>query len=647
MLSRWKHLGFGVRLSLTIISLVLVSVLAVATMVYVEYRNSATQSSLNRLQGASQAGQQSFVDWLLARQDELRLIASFDAVVSEQEAAIGNMLSVLANSEGYWDTIYVVDTNGIGQFGVTYDGRAQVLSRAQANNFDVADRAWFQRAIQGQEVFSDPLVSRATGNRISNIVIPIYRNGELVSVLRGAVRLDTIFERVQQLPIGDAAEVFLVDRDGMPITTSRSVPSLSDRVATYATAAIAQGQDGVASYANAVGRDVVGAFNFIDLLGWGLVIEEPLDIALAEVSRVFWIVCGVVLVIVVLGVIVCLRIAKGVIGVIGGEPTYASDMVTCVADGDLSHEIKLRAGDTNSILFSIATMQKRLREIMSDIRSYAEQVASASTELSQVSEATEHGINQQNEQLSGSAAAINQMSATSEEVARNTQDAADAALAASEESTHGMQVVDRGISTVNKLAEGMAQSSEVITALKQDSDAIGKVLEVIGQIADQTNLLALNAAIEAARAGESGRGFSVVADEVRTLASRTQQSTQEIQKIIQTLQHRADKAVESMQVSSDQVGNAVTEVAKAGEALSNITHAADKINQMVQQIASAIEQQTMAAREINQGIHLLSEISNESAQHVKESVQSSDALAQLAEQLQSMVKRFKLGTVAR
>ena len=638
----WQNMGFGARLSAMIISLVLLAVVSVATMVYIEYKSTSTEAALNRLQGASEGGQQSFMDWLLARQDELQLYSSLSAFIEDDSAQIEDLLYQLADADGFWDTIYVVDTNGVGQHGVSFDGQPEVLSRARANEFQVADRDWFRQAIRGNEVFSEPLVSRATGNRISTVVTPIYRNNEVVAVLRGAVRLETIFERVQQLPVGGAADVFLLNSDRTPVTTSRTVTNTDQRLDTEAARAMAAGNDGVGVYRNAQGDNVVGAYNYIELLGWGLVVEEPLEVALASVNQMFWTVILVVAIILAISVVVCIKIAQGVIRTIGGEPTYASEVVTHVADGDLSTEIRLREGDQSSILFSIATMQRRLREVMMDISTYAEQVASASTELSQVSESTEQGISDQNEQLNAAAAAINEMSATAEEVARNTQDAADAAKATSDESVTGRRVVEDSIETVTTLSSDMTRSSQVVSELKRDSDAIGKVLDVIGQIAEQTNLLALNAAIEAARAGESGRGFSVVADEVRTLASRTQSSTKEIQTIIHTLQNRADQAVKSMHSSSQQVEEAVGKVSQAGEALSNIALSATKINDMVQQIASATEEQTMAAREINQSIHSVSEIAAQSTSHVKESVQSSESLAQLAEQLQSMVRRFKV-----
>ncbi|RUO28107.1 methyl-accepting chemotaxis protein [Aliidiomarina sedimenti] len=638
----WNNLGFGGRLSAMIIALVLFSVVIVAAMVYNEYRSTSNEAALNRLQGTSEGGAQSFMDWLLARQDELRLYASLDAFVEQDEAQMENLLVRLAEEHGYWDTIYFVDTSGVGQFAVSYDGSAEVLTQQQANQFVVADRDWFRSAVRGNEVFSEPLVSRASGNRVSTVVIPVYRDREIIGVLRGAVMLDTVTDRVQQLPVSDDAEVFVLAADGTAITRSDSIRNLDDAIDTQASGAISSSQDGAGIYPNAQGTMVVGAYNYIDLLGWGLVVEEPQSVALAAVSRMFWLLVVVVSIIVVIAAAICIAIARNVLSVIGGEPSYASAAVSKVAEGDLSTPITLKAGDDSSILASISSMQQRLREVISDISSYSQQVASASTQLSQVSDATQRGITEQNAQLSNAATAINEMSSTAEEVARNSQDAADAAQAANTEADKGQNVVGETVETVHMLSKDIAHSSDVVGHLKEDSDKIGKVLDVIGQIAEQTNLLALNAAIEAARAGESGRGFSVVADEVRTLASRTQASTQEIQQIISTLQNRADSAVQAMKGSSEAVDQAVHKVSSAGESLSNITMAANKINEMIQQIASAAEEQTMATREINQSIHSVSDIAEQASGHVKESVESSESLARLAEHLQDMVKRFRL-----
>ncbi|RUO24383.1 methyl-accepting chemotaxis protein [Aliidiomarina minuta] len=638
----WQNLGFGARLTLMIVSLVVISVITVASIVYVEYRAATTEATLNQVAGTSQSGTQSFMDWLLARQDEMRYLAQLDATRGRDVDQVNNLLATLADGQGYWDTIYLLDTSGVGQIGVSYDGNTQVLSSGEAAEFQVQDRTWYQQALRGNDVFSEPLVSRASGNRVSTVAIPVRTNGQITGVMRGAVMLDTIFERVQQLSVDGSAEIYLIDSDRRSVTTANSVPDVETRINTQAAEGIANQDNGVGIYRNHAGVEVVGSYNYIPLLGWGLTIEVPVSEALANVRAMFWSLVLIVSIIVVLSVLICLAIIRNVVKTIGGEPKYASEVVSKVASGDLTYSIKLKPGDKTSLLYSISVMQNQLKEIMSDISSYAEQVASASTELSQINGSTEQGIQQQNEQLSNAATAINEMSASAEEVARNTQDAADAAKNTNDEAETGQRVVSEAIQTVEQLADEIKKGSEVIAQLKSDSDQIGSVLEVIGGIADQTNLLALNAAIEAARAGESGRGFSVVADEVRTLASRTQDSTTEIQGVIEKLQKRADESVAVMNGSAARADETVYKATEAGSSLQKITLAATKINEMVQQIASATEEQTTAAKDINQSIHQVNDIAAQTATSVEESTQASDSLARLAEHLQSMVRKFKV-----
>ncbi|MCC5859237.1 MAG: methyl-accepting chemotaxis protein [Ectothiorhodospiraceae bacterium] len=635
-------LGFGGRLTLMITAMVTGAILVITTLVFMQFRDSFIQAALNRLEGQGEMQTQAFTDWLRARQDEMRYMAGLDAARSMDIQRLNHLLERLSASQGHYDTIFVVDPDGRGVVGVAHDGRTRVMSEDEARQFNVPDRAWFQRAIAGDEVFSQPVVSRATGNRVSTVAIPIRRDGEIVGVMRGAVQLNMVFERVNAMNLGARSEIYLLNRSRQPVTPVPSAPDTDQAIDTDAAHAIAAGRGGVGRYRNAAGTAVVGSYTDIPLLNWGLVLEIAEAEALGGIQRVFWMILGLAAVILAIAIAASLMLVRSVLRTLGGDPAEAAAIVRQVADGDMRVPVRLRDGDDSSLLAAIAEMQAQLRTVISQVRGHAEDVASAATELSQISEQTDQGVNRQSEQLNEAAAATNEMTATIEEVARNTQSTADRVRESSEQAEAGRTVVTTSVDAIGRLATEVQQAAEVIAALKQDSDRIGDILQVIQAVADQTNLLALNAAIEAARAGEDGRGFAVVAEEVRNLANRTQESTQEIQDMIETLQQRADEATGVMERSQHQAREGVDHVAEAGSVLEQIAGSVRGIEEMTQQIASATEEQTATSRELNQTIHAISEISEQNARNSVQTTQASESLSSLAEQLSAMVQRFRV-----
>ena len=252
------------------------------------------------------------------------------------------------------------------------------------------------------------------------------------------------------------------------------------------------------------------------------------------------------------------------------------------------------------------------------------------------------GVGRQQTETDQVATAINEMTATVQEVARNAIDAAAAANQADQEANSGKNVVGQTVSAIQLLATNVEQAADVIQKLEVDTTEIGGVLDVIKGIADQTNLLALNAAIEAARAGEQGRGFAVVADEVRTLASRTQESTEEINKMIESLQTGAKNAVSAMETGREQARTGVEQATLAGESLNAITQSVATINDMNTQIASAAEEQSKVSDEINRNVVNISQLADETASHVTEVADSSTELGRISVELKAEVEKFQL-----
>lgn len=637
-----KKISFSTRITLMIMALLLISIVMLTSLVLMQYRQSLIRDALSDLQSMAQSRSESFIDWLQSRQDEMRYLASVDFAVNLDREATAMLMAKLAEMDGFYDTIFLVSSEGRGLAGVSYEkGKARILSSDEANAFNVADRAWFRSAISGQDTFSQPVISRATGNQVSTVAIPIRRNGQVIAVMRGAVQINTLVERLAAMSRDQGTEIYMLNAEGRAITPAASIIRIEEPLQTAAAEAARSRTSITKQYQNAAGVPVVGSLSFIDLLGWGLVMETESSVALADLHRMITMVVLITLLILAVSVVVSLLLVRSITRTLGGDPSYAADIVHQVAEGDLSLKIQLKKNDTDSLLASISTMQQKLRTTLLEISSYSDQVASASTQLAQVNELTSQGISRQVEEITSSATAMTEMTATLEEVARSTQSTADASTRAMGAAETGRSAVRHTLAAINELSEEMSHATTTINELKSDSDQIGKILVVIQDIAEQTNLLALNAAIEAARAGDTGRGFAVVADEVRNLASRTKASTTEIQAMIDKLQQGADKAVIAMSTSLEGTRASVASTRDLDDKLNHIAQAVQEIDQNAQQIASATEEQTLVSRDINESIHNISNVSEQTAENVRESSEASESLAQLAERLKGMVAQFR------
>lgn len=370
-----------------------------------------------------------------------------------------------------------------------------------------------------------------------------------------------------------------------------------------------------------------------------------MSVSLAEQKAVIneFILVGVItiLIIAALAIIVSLLIQRTIVGPINSVVVALKDIAE--GEGDLTQRLNVKSKDElGELAHWFNTFVNRIHETITHFSSASSQLESSADSLSHTSDSTNQGIKQQQNEIDQVATAVTEMNATVEEIAGNVAKAAQDAEEADVQAGAGKQVVSQTITSIRALATEIKTASEVITQLRQDSENIGAVLDVIRGIAEQTNLLALNAAIEAARAGEQGRGFAVVADEVRTLASRTQSSTQEIHEMIERLQSGAQNAVQVMAKGQSQADTSVIKAEEAGDALESITAAVAAIKDMTHQVASASEEQSAATNEISQNVVNISEVARETAQGSEEIASSTTELAALATDIRQLVNQFKV-----
>ncbi|MBB6521128.1 methyl-accepting chemotaxis protein [Pseudoteredinibacter isoporae] len=331
--------------------------------------------------------------------------------------------------------------------------------------------------------------------------------------------------------------------------------------------------------------------------------------------------------------VLCWRIAK----ITQEHLNNVGATLTTIAKGDLRQDI---VGD-DEIQTPIRNMQNQLIEVMDTIHSSAERLSGTVLSVSTTAYQTERNIVEQQTETEQVAQATSRMHDTSKEVSSNVGDTAAAANQANRETSNGQEVLQKATSEVQGLASQIQSASTVISQLEQDTESISSVLEVISSIAEQTNLLALNAAIEAARAGEQGRGFAVVADEVRTLAGRTQESTESIREMIETVQAGSKKAVNVMSVSCNQSEAVVEQVRNAGETLVSIAGSIDHINMMSEQISAASSQQIQATDEIDRNIAHISKMGAENTSSTRTINEAMKDASDMSEELLALVKKFQ------
>ncbi len=520
----------------------------------------------------------------------------------------------------------------------------------------------------------------------SFIASPIYENGVKVGVLIFQMPISKIdqimtYDKKWKLSgLGDSGETYLVGADlnmrsqgrfmiedktayigllknlGYKDELVKSINAKETTIGlqtvdTKGVHAALKGETGFEIFPDYRGVPVLSAYAPVNINGMDWVIMSEVDEAeaFAPISTMVGKVITLSLVVIVC--IIGLAIVSGIfVGRSLSNPIskMIESVVSCVEDitngkGDLTFRlVESDKDEMGDIAKAINRFIETIQAVIREVATASIQFASAAEEMTRVISTTNEGIDKQFAETEQVATAMNEMTATAQDVARSASGAAVAANEADEKSKSGMAVVNVVIDSINKLASEVEKTSQVINTLRGDSESIGSVLDVIRDIADQTNLLALNAAIEAARAGEQGRGFAVVADEVRTLASRTQASTQEIQSMIESLQSRAKQASEVMKNSCEYASNTVISASDAGTALQTINDVISNIDSLNTQIATAAEEQTAVAEEINRNIVSISDYGRETSAGTKQISIASQQLTKLAEGLQGQVEQFKV-----
>ncbi|WP_399694599.1 methyl-accepting chemotaxis protein [Vibrio sp.] len=561
-----------------------------------------------------------------------------------------NVVNAAKDAFKYTDdpTSYFTQSTNAGQFQIAYaglsDGRfLQGVDLPVPQGYDPRTRDWYKKPMAtGQTVVTEPYIDVATNDLVVTIASPFNTNG-YSGVIGADLNLNTLIKDVVSIE-QPGVYAFLVDGKGNIVAhrdrnlTLKSVSNISSNLSAQKIQSLAR--DPEFEELTIDGAESLLSAQKVPHTDWyfTVVIDKTKSFAsyrsLLRQSAIFGLIQLAVI------AFVAMFIIKKALAPL---TTLSSAMeALSKGDGDLTQRITVNSKDEiGTLAHHVNAFIAKLQEIVRDIADSSHQLNQQSEVSTNVARQTSEGLSVQLHEISQIATAVHEMSATAEEVANNAQMTADSAIGSTENCEQGKQVIIRNQDSITNLAQQVENASGIIQEVEKNALDINAILATISDIAEQTNLLALNAAIEAARAGEQGRGFAVVADEVRVLSQRTHSSTDEIREMIETLQNNSVSAVESMQRSQDLAQSSVDDANNATTALEEIATSIQQISDMASHISNAASEQRTVTGEVSKNIQLVNDVSDNMSTEADNSRQLSEELRGIAQQLNTQVQLFK------
>ncbi|HDZ8925735.1 methyl-accepting chemotaxis protein [Aeromonas dhakensis] len=539
-----------------------------------------------------------------------------------------------------------------GGFGLTYFGSTQgVMTRQDPSlntgNYDPRERPWYQDAVKaGQLIVTAPYVSVTMQKLVVTLSEPVRHQGELVGAVGANLALDKLIDEVLAMQVQGDGYAMLLDSSGLIVghpNKELALKQIAELSPDLSAATFQQwGRENNELHAATLdGRDVLLAVQPVAGTDWLLAMVMYRDVLEAPLATLLWQLVGLTLVLMLVFSALLTAMFKYLFADLGRVAGALHDIAH--GEGDLTVHINTRSKDeVGQLAESFNQFVARLHGIVSRLRDVTVELAAQSRAQAAGAQSRSQRVRQQQDEIVMVATAVTEMASATQEIAGNAEFAATTSGDAVKLAVSGQSQVGQSQRSITGLADEVADASQIIVELDAHAQKISGILATISGIAEQTNLLALNAAIEAARAGEQGRGFAVVADEVRVLSRRTHDSTDEIQQMIETLQQTTRRAVGGMETSRQLAGTSVEDAESANQSLARINEAIGSISDMATQIAAAAEEQTSVTSEISRNTENIRHVSQELAEQANQEAAQAAELKGLTERLEQEVGRFRL-----
>ncbi|AVP82747.1 methyl-accepting chemotaxis protein [Aeromonas hydrophila] len=539
-----------------------------------------------------------------------------------------------------------------GGFGLTYFGSTLgVMTRQDPSlntgNYDPRERPWYQDAVKaGQLIVTAPYVSVTMQKLVVTLSEPVLHQGELVGAVGANLALDKLIDEVLAMQVQGEGYAMLLDSSGLIVghpNKELALKQIAELSPDLSAATFQQwGRENNELHAATLdGRDVLLAVQPVAGTDWLLAMVMYRDVLEAPLASLLWQLVGLTLVLMLVFSALLTAMFKYLFADLGRVAGALHDIAH--GEGDLTVHINTRSKDeVGQLAESFNQFVARLHGIVSRLRDVTVELAAQSRAQAAGAQSRSQRVRQQQDEIVMVATAVTEMASATQEIAGNAEFAATTSGEAVKLAVAGQSQVGQSQRSITGLADEVADASQIIVELDAHAQKISGILATISGIAEQTNLLALNAAIEAARAGEQGRGFAVVADEVRVLSRRTHDSTDEIQQMIETLQQTTRRAVSGMETSRQLAGTSVEDAESANLSLGQINEAIGAISDMATQIAAAAEEQTSVTSEISRNTENIRHVSQELAEQANQEAAQAAELKGLTERLELEIGRFRL-----